>query len=383
MQSVHFGAGNIGRGFIGQLLHEAGYDITFVDIQDSVVNGLKARGRYEVILADETATRIPVNRVTALHSVNEAVEVTGRLAEADLITPAVGPSVLPILAPAIAQGLVERGRRGGAPVNVIACENMIGGSQALRNFVMECVSDEYAGVVEEAAGFPNAAVDRIVPEQTTEGVDVHVEPFYEWIVDASQVKGERPDVSGITYIEDLRPYIERKLLTVNTGHSATAYLGYAHGDSTIHAALEDEHVRETVSNTLKETGLLLVKEYSFDPEKHREYRHKVLARFGNPRISDDVTRVARAPNRKLGRNERFVSPALRLIDMGHMPECLAAVIRAVLCYDHPKDEEAQELQETIHAEGDRSALARYAGIEEDHPLVGLVVEQMDRFGEQG
>ncbi len=383
MQSVHFGAGNIGRGFIGQLLHEAGYDITFVDIQDSVVNGLKARGRYEVILADETATRIPVNRVTALHSVNEAVEVTGRLAEADLITTAVGPSVLPILAPAIAQGLVERGRRGGAPVNVIACENMIGGSQALRNFVMECVSDEYAGVVEEAAGFPNAAVDRIVPEQTTEGVDVHVEPFYEWIVDASQVKGERPDVSGITYVEDLRPYIERKLLTVNTGHSATAYLGYAHGDSTIHAALEDEHVRETVSNTLKETGLLLVKEYSFDPEKHREYRHKVLARFGNPRISDDVTRVARAPIRKLGRNERFVSPALRLIDMGHMPECLAAVIRAVLCYDHPKDEEAQELQETIHAEGDRSALARYAGIEEDHPLVGLVAEQMDRSREQG
>ncbi len=383
MQSVHFGAGNIGRGFIGQLLHEAGYDITFVDIQDSVVNGLKARGRYEVILADETATRIPVNRVTALHSVNEAVEVTGRLAEADLITTAVGPSVLPILAPAIAQGLVERGRRGGAPVNVIACENMIGGSQALRDFVMECVSDEYAGVVEEAAGFPNAAVDRIVPEQTTEGVDVHVEPFYEWIVDASQVKGERPDVSGITYVEDLRPYIERKLLTVNTGHSATAYLGYAHGDSTIHAALEDEHVRETVSNTLKETGLLLVKEYSFDPEKHREYRHKVLARFGNPRISDDVTRVARAPIRKLGRNERFVSPALRLIDMGHMPECLAAVIRAVLCYDHPKDEEAQELQETIHAEGDRSALARYAGIEEDHPLVGLVAEQMDRSREQG
>jgi mannitol-1-phosphate 5-dehydrogenase len=383
VQSVHFGAGNIGRGFIGQLLHEAGYDITFVDIQDSVVNGLKARGRYEVILADETATRIPVNRVTALHSVNEAVEVTGRLAEADLITTAVGPSVLPILAPAIAQGLVERGRRGGAPVNVIACENMIGGSQALRNFVMECVSDEYAGVVEEAAGFPNAAVDRIVPEQTTEGVDVHVEPFYEWIVDASQVKGERPDVSGITYVEDLRPYIERKLLTVNTGHSATAYLGYAHGDSTIHAALEDEHVRETVSNTLKETGLLLVKEYSFDPEKHREYRHKVLARFGNPRISDDVTRVARAPIRKLGRNERFVSPALRLIDMGHMPECLAAVIRAVLCYDHPKDEEAQELQETIHAEGDRSALARYAGIEEDHPLVGLVAEQMDRSREQG
>ena len=164
MKSVHFGAGNIGRGFIGQLLHQSGYDITFVDIQDDLVDALKKDGRYDVILADESEQRIPVDRVTALHSVNEADEVTERLAEADLITTAVGPSVLPVLAPAIAKGLVERERRGGAPVNVIACENMIGASQALRGFVMEHVPDEHAEAVEEIAGFPNAAVDRIVPE---------------------------------------------------------------------------------------------------------------------------------------------------------------------------------------------------------------------------
>jgi mannitol-1-phosphate 5-dehydrogenase len=372
MRSVHFGAGNIGRGFIGQLLHEAGYDVTFVDIQEELVDALKAQGRYEVILADEAEERIVVDRVTALHSVNEAEEVTQRLAEADLITTAVGPSVLPILAPAIAEGLVERARRGGAPVNVIACENMIGGSQALRGSVMEHVPDEQT--VDEVAGFPNAAVDRIVPEQATEGVDVLVEPFFEWIVDASQVKGERPDVPGITYVEDLGPYIERKLLTVNTGHSAAAYLGYARGKETIDAALEDDRVYRVASKTLEETGLLLVREHGFDPEKHREYIEKVLARFTNPRISDDVTRVARAPIRKLGRNERFVSPALRLFEMGHAPTHLATVIGAVLRYDHPKDEEARELQETIRAEGERSALARYAGIGEDHPLVDLVVE---------
>jgi mannitol-1-phosphate 5-dehydrogenase len=373
MQSVHFGAGNIGRGFIGQLLHEAGYAITFVDIQADLVADLKTEGRYEVILADEAEERIAVDRVTALHSVDEAEEVTQRLAEADLITTAVGPSVLPILAPAIAKGLVERAHRRGAPVNVIACENMIGGSQALRSSVMEHVPNVQA--VEEVAGFPNAAVDRIVPEQATEGVDVLVEPFFEWIVDASQIKGERPDVPGITYVDDLGPYIERKLLTVNTGHSAAAYLGYAKGEKTIDAALEDGRVYEVASKTLQETGLLLVREHGFDPEKHREYIQKVLARFSNPRISDDVTRVARAPIRKLGRNERFVSPALRLFEMGHAPVHLATVIGAVLRYDHPKDEEAQELQETIRAEGERSALARYAGIGEDHPLVDLVVER--------
>jgi mannitol-1-phosphate 5-dehydrogenase len=209
-------------------------------------------------------------------------------------------------------------------------------------------------------------------------VDVLVEPFYEWVVDASQIKGKRPDISGITYVVDPFPYIERKLLTVNTGHSAIAYLGYVRGKPTIHAALEDDEVRETASKTLEETGLLLIKEYGFDEDEHSEYRHNVLERFGNPHISDDVTRVARAPIRKLGRNERFVSPALRLLDMGHMPVHLATVIGAVLRYDHPEDEEAQELQEAIRAGGERSALARYAGIGQDHPLVDVVVERLDR-----
>jgi mannitol-1-phosphate 5-dehydrogenase len=377
MRSVHFGAGNIGRGFIGQLLHESGYDICFVDVREDVVEALKTKGRYNVVMADEAGERISVDQVTAFHAENEADEVTQRLAEADLITTAVGPSVLPAIASAIAKGLLERARLGGAPVIVIACENMIGGSEALRGYVMEHVPEERAEAVEKIAGFPNAAVDRIVPEQDAMGIDVLVEPYFEWVVDASQIKEEHPNVSGITYVEALDPYIERKLLTVNTGHSAIAYLGYVRGKPTIHAALEDDEVRETASKILEETGLLLIKEYGFDPDEHREYRHKVLIRFGNPHISDGVTRVARAPIRKLGRNERFVSPALRHFDMGYTPVHLAEVIGAVLRYDAPGDEEAEELQKTVRAEGERSALARYAGLEEDHPLVNLVVERAD------
>ena len=208
-------------------------------------------------------------------------------------------------------------------------------------------------------------------------VDVLVEPFYEWVVDASQIKGVRPDISGVTYVEDPLPYIERKLLTVNTGHSAIAYLGYARGEATIHAALEDDDIRGVTSKALEETSLLLAYEYGFDPEELREYRQKVLTRFENPRISDEVTRVARAPIRKLGHDERFVSPALRLFEMGRTPTHLAVVIRAVLAFDYPQDEEAVELQETIRAEGERLALVRYASLEEDHPLVDLVVEHTD------
>ncbi len=157
---------------------------------------------------------------------------------------------------------------------------------------MEHVPQEYLESIDEISGFPNAAVDRIVPEQE-EGIDVLVEPFFEWIVEAPQLKGERPAISGVTYVEDSVPYLERKLLTLNTAHSATAYVGCAYGKATISAALEDDRVREVASNTLEETGRLLIEEYGFDPEEHREYQNKILARLRNPQISDNISWVAR------------------------------------------------------------------------------------------
>lgn len=376
MQSIHFGAGNIGRGFIGQLLNQAGYEITFVDVQDGIVEALQRKQRYEVILADESRERIPVEGVTALHSEHDAEAVIERLASADLITTAVGPNVLPVLGGILARGLSERVPAGAPPVNVIACENMVGGSGALRGYVMQHVSPGSAGDIERVAGFPDSAVDRIVPEQSAEGLDVTVEPFYEWAVEAPQVVGERPRVDGITYVEELSPYIERKLFTVNTGHAAVAYLGYARGLHTVAESIEDDSLREEVSGVLNETGRLLVEKHGFDEEEHERYKQKILGRFRNPYISDEVTRVARTPIRKLGREERLVSPALQLLERGEEPANLAGVISAVLHYDDPGDEEAVELQEMVRAHGERAALSRCADIAEDHPLVELVLEKI-------
>ena len=169
----------------------------------------------------------------------------------------------------------------------------------------------------------------------------------------------------------------RKLFTVNTGHASVAYLGHANGLPTIAEAVGDDSVLEKVSGVLDETGRLLVEKHGFDEEEHAEYKQKILSRFSNPYISDKVTRVARTPMRKLGREERLVSPAIQLLDLGHEPAHLAAVISAVLRYDDPEDEEAVELQELVRNRGERAALSQCAGVDEDHPLVELVLEHTE------
>ena len=98
-------------------------------------------------------------------------------------------------------------------------------AKRFHDYVMQHVDSSDAEAVEEVAGFPNAAVDRIVPQQSNEGLDVTVEPFYEWVVDESQVVGQKPDVDGITYVQDLAPYIERKLGGVPTLNDGSVVLG--------------------------------------------------------------------------------------------------------------------------------------------------------------
>lgn len=105
MRAVHFGAGNIGRGFIGLLLSRSGYEVCFIDVNDSLVNLLhQKKGEYTVSLANESQDRFTVSGVSALDG-KELEEVAKAIAHADLVTTAVGVNVLKHVAGASPKGL--------------------------------------------------------------------------------------------------------------------------------------------------------------------------------------------------------------------------------------------------------------------------------------
>ncbi|ARK28587.1 mannitol-1-phosphate 5-dehydrogenase [Halalkalibacter krulwichiae] len=377
MRAVHFGAGNIGRGFIGLLLNESGFHTTFVDVNSEIVELLNERQEYKVVLAANSKDEVLVNDVSAINSITEKELVIEAIAKADLVTTAVGPNILAVIAPLLAKGLSERVKENRTPLNVIACENLIGGSTLLKEHVYSHLSEADQALIKQLVAFPDAAVDRIVPNQSNEDkLLVMVEPYYEWVVDESMLIGEKPAVKGITYVEELNPYIERKLFTVNTGHAVTAYLGYHYQISSIDQAVNNDEVRVLLEQTLNETGELLVKKHGFNKEEHQTYIGKIIERFKNVYLADDVTRVGRGPLRKLGPNDRLVGPAKQYIEVVQkQPVYLAKSIAAALHYDVKTDEEAVKVQQLLAEKGLQHAISEITELIPSDPLFELIVEQ--------
>ena len=361
MKAVHFGAGNIGRGFVGLLLHQAGYEVVFADVNASLIDDLAAADSYVVHEVGEGARDHTVTGFRAINSASKTKEIVAEIATADVVTTAVGPNVLRFVAPLIAEALAARAD-DAHPLAVMACENAINASSLLRDEV-----EKVDPAVLERAVFANTAVDRIVPAQAG-GLDVTVETYYEWVIDRTPFRGSEPAIPGATWVDDLEPYIERKLFTVNTGHATIAYFGFLAGASAISDALADPSVMAAVRAVLDETKTLLVAKHGLDPDAQQQYIEKILVRFANPHLPDTVDRVGRQPLRKLGRNERFIGPASELAERGITPTALLSGVGAALRFDVPEDEQSAELNLLLAGSTPEEFVMQVCGVEPGHPL---------------
>ncbi len=364
MRAVHFGAGNIGRGFVGLILHRAGFEVTFVDVNPELIGMLQRADAYQVREVGPEATIHTVTGFTGIDSSADPEAAARAVAEADVVTCAVGPTVLRFIAPVIRAGLALR---DGEPVTVMACENAIGASDTLRELVLDGAPE-----VADRAIFANTAVDRIIPPQDPHGLDVVVEDFFEWSIDRTPFGGREPEIADAHFVDDLAPFVERKLFTVNTGHATTAYAGWVAGIETIAEALQSPETRRAVEASLDDTSRLLVAKFGFDPAEHAAYVARAIVRFENPALPDTCERIGRQPLRKLSRHERFVQPAVELVERGERADALVAAYATALRFDAESDEQAVELQRMLVELEPAAFVAEVSGVE-DGPLQAELV----------
>jgi len=373
VKAVHFGAGNIGRGFVGLLLHDAGYEVVFADVNAELIDALAASDRYTVHEVGVGARDRVVDGYRAVNSQTHAAALLDELRTADVATTAVGPAILRFIAPHLVLALRER-PADAPPLVIMACENAINATDLLRDEVASLSSPEEWPSLAAKAIFANTAVDRIVPGQAAgAGLDVTVETFFEWAIERPPFGDDAPAIPGAHFVDDLAPYIERKLFTVNTGHASTAYLGFLAGHERISDALADPVVATAVERVLGETSALIVAKHDFSEEEQAGYRAAILERFRNPELPDTVERVGRQPLRKLGRHERFIGPAAELATMGLPVDGLLAAVGAALRFDVPADPESVELRDLLGSREPAALVHEVTGIGAGHPLEpGLV-----------
>lgn len=376
-KAIQFGAGNIGRGFIGSLLSKAGYHVVFADVNTEIIDKINKDKEYTIHVMDTVCSEEKVNDISGVISINN--EIYKEIVEAEIITTAVGPVVLPRIAPTIAKGIALRKENGVKNyLNIIACENAIKASSQLEEEVKKYLTKDEVDYLEEFVGFPNCSVDRIVPPVKSENIlGVVVENYYEWNVEEKAFKGEIPKIEGMNLVDNLMAYIERKLFTLNTGHAITAYFGYLKGYETIEESIKDEVIYDFVKKAMIESGKGLIAKYNFDEEAHYKYINKIIDRFKNPYLKDDVARVGREPLRKLNENDRLIKPLITARGFNINTDNLLLGVGAALHYDNKEDAQSVQLQSLINEKGIKESLAEISKISGDTDVLDKVEKYYD------
>ena len=379
-QAIMYGAGNIGRGFIGQLFHMSGYEISFIDVNMAVIDKLNADGEYPVYVTDTDGYR--EYTVTGVHGVNgrDNEAIADAIASADIMATAVGVNILKFIAAPFAGGVRRRMEKGvEAPLNVIICENMIEADKYFAELIKANLNAEEIAYFDSHIALVEPSIGRMVPATPKEIAEknplaVCVEPYCELPVDKNAFKGEIPEIANMVPFAPFDFFIRRKLFMHNMSHALTAYLGARKGYTYIWEAIADPEIKSAARRALAESSAALNAEYGVPMEELDAFSENLLDRFANKLLGDTIDRVGKDTKRKLSASDRFVG-AVRLCEKhGVSYDGILVGLAAGLHFAPEGDDSSIEVASAAREGGVKHALAAYCGICADSRVADSVAE---------
>ena len=315
---VIFGAGNIGRSFVGQLFSQAGYETVFVDIDPIILKELNQRGTYRVVIKQHDApdSEILVRGVRGVDG-SDRDAVSEEILDATIIATAVGKSAIPHILPVLATGIDRRLSAGNGGIDIIIAENVRDAAAWFRRELFSAIGNHRH--VDEIVGLVETSIGKMVPIMTAadrqdDPLQVFAEAYNTLIVDAKGFRNGVPLLPGLKAVENIKAFVDRKLFVHNLGHAATAYLGFAaHPERRyIYEHMLDEDVARPVRECMLEAAVALHREYPQDlPMADLEdHINDLITRFGNRKLKDTVHRVGRDLRRKMGSDDRLIGAML-------------------------------------------------------------------------
>jgi mannitol-1-phosphate 5-dehydrogenase len=313
---VQFGAGNIGRSFIGKVFAGNGYEVVFVDIDETLIRELNSRNSYRVIIKrnNQEDEEVFVTGVRAVDGRDRAA-VAEEISKAAYIATSVGKGVLPHIIPVIAEGI--KMRTEAAKIDIIIAENMRDGAAFFRRELQKYLPPGFP--IQKTVGLVETSIGKMVPimreeDKNEDPLWVFSEEYNTLILDKHGFVREVPDFPEIKAVENITAYVDRKLFIHNMGHAAAAYIGYRKepGFTYIWEPLELPEIKDKVQKAMEQSGEALHAAYPADLslDALREHIGDLLNRFRNKALGDTIFRVGRDLQRKLAKDDRLVGAML-------------------------------------------------------------------------
>ena len=372
-KAVMYGGGNIGRGFVGALLSQSGYEVTFIDVAEPVISALRTNGTYPVrYVSSQGYEDVWIDNVTAVNG-NDMDAVSDVIAHCDIMATAVGARTLKYIVPNIVEGLRKRWTIDREPLNIIICENLMDANKVLEQLLKEQLTEEECVAFDQTVGLVEASIGRMVPIQTEEmkagdPLRVCVERYGFLPVDKAAFKGSIPAIDQLVAAAPFDFYIKRKLYVHNMGHAICAYLGGYNGRKYIWQSIDDPEILHIVQNAMLDSATALAKKYNMALEGILPHITDLLGRFRNQALKDTCRRVGSDPARKLGADDRLVGSSLLCLEQGIFP-IYHALGAAGAIYRYMDE---MGLEQTV--ENARKELCEISGLRPDHALTKLILE---------
>ena len=376
-QAVMYGGGNIGRGFIGALLSQSGYEVTFIDVAEPVVKALQENHRYPVrYVSSDGHEDVMIENVTAVNG-NDQEAASEAIANCDIMATAVGARILKFIVGNIVAGLRKRWARTDKPLNIIICENLMDANLVVEKMLKELLTDDEKKLFDERVGLVEASIGRMVPVQTEEMKDgdpmrVCVERYGFLPTDKAAFKGEIPEIRNMVPFEPFDFYIKRKLYIHNMGHATCAYLGDILGLDYIYQSIDVPEVRVLVQNAMLESAIALSRKYGVELEKIVLHITDLLNRFTNAALKDTCARVGGDPARNLSPADRLIGSSTLALEQGVMPAYIAVGAAAGL---RRYINETEGLEQGMGAA--KRVLAEVSGLDDDSELAKLILHMYE------
>ncbi len=335
---VIFGAGKIGRSFIGQVFNLSGYEVVFVDINKQLVDLMNQQKQYRIVIKNGEKDEMLIIRNVRGICLEEEERLIAELSDTKIISFSVGQQGLAAAIPILTRSLVvRREKHGDVPLDIIIAENIRNADTLIREELKKQLPSDY--LLEQLVGLVETSIGKMVPIMTQKDIEedplqVFAESYNSLIVAKKSFKNPIPDVPFLAPKENIKAWVDRKLFIHNLGHATTAYLGFKTYPDAVYISeiLEDKKLLDTVKQTMLQSADILQALYpgEFTPVQLEEHIDDLIGRFRNKSLKDTIFRVGCDLYRKLGSEDRLAGPvhaALRLGKPYHL--ILDAIIAGI------------------------------------------------------